>query len=97
MFPVSGDIPAASAEDVEIAVEAARRAFSKPDYWASTSGSCRAKFLRAIADKVFDFLSLFITCFLDLSQLGSSFFRYDCFFYGAQNGDGELVMGDSYY
>lgn len=59
VWPVSGDIPAATAEDVDIAVEAARRAFSKPDSWASTSGSFRAKFLRAIADKVFDFLSFY--------------------------------------
>lgn len=51
---IIGDIPAATAEDVDIAVEAARRAFSKPDSWASTSGSFRAKFLRAIADKILE-------------------------------------------
>ncbi|KAJ9683562.1 hypothetical protein PVL29_019226 [Vitis rotundifolia] len=51
---IIGDIPAASAEDVDIAVEAACRAFSKPDSWASTSGSLRAKFLRAIADKILE-------------------------------------------
>lgn len=51
-----GDIPAATAEDVEIAVDAARRAFSRNGGkdWASTSGAFRAKFLRAIASTVFD-------------------------------------------
>jgi len=50
----SGDIPAATAEDVEIAVEAAKKAFSrnKGKDWSSASGAYRAKFLRAIAAKV---------------------------------------------
>ena len=50
----SGDIPAATTEDVEIAVEAARKAFSrnKGQDWSSTSGAYRAKYLRAIAAKV---------------------------------------------
>lgn len=49
-----GDIPAATAEDVELAVDAARRAISrnKGKDWASASGAVRAKFLRAIAAKV---------------------------------------------
>jgi betaine-aldehyde dehydrogenase len=39
---------------VEIAVEAARKAFSrnKGQDWSSTSGAYRAKYLRAIAAKV---------------------------------------------
>ncbi|KAF9667814.1 hypothetical protein SADUNF_Sadunf15G0062500 [Salix dunnii] len=51
---IVGDIPAATAEDVEIAVEAARKAFSrnKGQDWPSTSGAYRAKYLRAIAAKI---------------------------------------------
>uniref|UniRef100_A0A6N2LHD0 aminobutyraldehyde dehydrogenase n=1 Tax=Salix viminalis TaxID=40686 RepID=A0A6N2LHD0_SALVM len=51
---IVGDIPAATAEDVEIAVEAARKAFSrnKGQDWPSTSGAYRAKYLRAIASKI---------------------------------------------
>lgn len=50
----SGDIPAATAEDVEIAVDAARRALSrnKGKDWSSASGAVRAKYLREIAAKV---------------------------------------------
>lgn len=50
----AGVIPAATAEDVEIAVDAARRALSrnKGSGWASASGAVRAKYLRAIAAKV---------------------------------------------
>ncbi|XP_030954070.1 betaine aldehyde dehydrogenase 1, chloroplastic-like [Quercus lobata] len=53
---IVGDIPAATAEDVEIAVDAARRAFSRNGGkdWASTSGAFRAKFLRAIASTVLE-------------------------------------------
>ena len=49
-----GTIPAATTEDVDIAVNAARAAFNrnKGQYWARTSGKYRAKFLRAIAAKV---------------------------------------------
>lgn len=47
----SGDIPAATAEDVDIAVKAARRALRRDD-WGSTTGAQRAKYLRAIAAKV---------------------------------------------
>lgn len=49
-----GDIPAATAEDVELAVDAARRAISrtKGKDWAFASGADRAKYLRAIAAKV---------------------------------------------
>lgn len=49
-----GDIPAATAEDVEIAVGAARRALTrnKGNDWALASGAVRAKYLRAIAAKV---------------------------------------------
>lgn len=52
-----GDIPAATAEDVELAVDAARKALSrnKGRDWASASGAVRAKYLRAIAAKVLDF------------------------------------------
>ena len=51
---VSGDIPAATAEDVNIAVEAAQRALSRNrgKDWSSASGAHRAKYLRAIAAKV---------------------------------------------
>lgn len=56
---VSGDIPAATAEDVNIAVEAARKAFSRNGGkdWASATGAHRAKYLRAIAAKVLEFFS----------------------------------------
>lgn len=49
-----GSIPSATAEDVEIAVQAARAAFVKNSGkdWARTSGKYRATFLRAIAAKV---------------------------------------------
>ncbi|KAF9623308.1 hypothetical protein IFM89_000797 [Coptis chinensis] len=51
---IIGDIPAATAEDVEIAVTAARAALAKNRGrdWASASGAHRAKYLRAIAAKV---------------------------------------------
>jgi betaine-aldehyde dehydrogenase len=44
----------ATAEDVEIAVDAARRALArnKGRDWALASGAVRAKYLRAIAAKV---------------------------------------------
>ncbi|KAM0939006.1 putative betaine-aldehyde dehydrogenase [Dioscorea sansibarensis] len=49
-----GDIPAATAEDVEIAVDAARRALTRNrgSEWARASGAHRAKYLRAIAAKI---------------------------------------------
>ncbi|XVF09213.1 hypothetical protein REPUB_Repub07fG0072700 [Reevesia pubescens] len=48
-----GDIPTATAEDVEVEVEAARRALArnKGKDWALASGAVRAKYLRAIAAK----------------------------------------------
>ncbi|XP_010678685.2 betaine aldehyde dehydrogenase, chloroplastic [Beta vulgaris subsp. vulgaris] len=51
---IIGDIPAATAEDVDIAVIAARRALKRNngEEWASASGAHRAKYLRAIAAKV---------------------------------------------
>lgn len=55
-----GDIPGATAEDVNIAVEAARRALAGE--WGSTTGAQRAKYLRSIAAKV---------CFLKLIALFS--------------------------
>ncbi|KAM3761574.1 hypothetical protein ACB098_01G278400 [Castanea mollissima] len=53
---IVGDIPAATAEDVEIAVDSARRAFSwnEGKYWASTSGPFRAKFLHAISSMILE-------------------------------------------
>lgn len=56
---ISGYIPAATAEDVYIAVEAARKALSRNGGkdWASATGAHRAKYLRAIAAKVLEFLS----------------------------------------
>jgi acyl-CoA reductase-like NAD-dependent aldehyde dehydrogenase len=49
-----GDIPAATAEDVELAVAAARDAFSRAggSHWSRAPGAVRAKFLWAIAAKV---------------------------------------------
>nr|AIL24123.1 betaine aldehyde dehydrogenase 1 [Tamarix hispida] len=49
-----GDIPAATAEDVELAVAAARTAFKRNagKDWASASGAHRAKYLRAISSKI---------------------------------------------
>ncbi|GFS32661.1 aldehyde dehydrogenase 10A9 [Actinidia rufa] len=51
---IIGDIPAATAEDVNIAVEAAQRALSRNrgKDWSSASGAHRAKYLRAIAGKI---------------------------------------------
>ncbi|KAA8542616.1 hypothetical protein F0562_023768 [Nyssa sinensis] len=51
---IIGDIPAATAEDVDIAVDAARRALvrNRGRDWASASGAYRAKYLRAIAAKI---------------------------------------------
>lgn len=50
----SGDIPAATAEDVELAVDAARRALARNNGkdWPAAPGAERAKYLRAIAAKV---------------------------------------------
>ncbi|KAL8141993.1 hypothetical protein V2J09_015025 [Rumex salicifolius] len=47
-----GHIPAATAEDVELAVRAARRVVNRGHDWSSTSGAHRSKYLRAIAAKV---------------------------------------------
>ncbi|XP_024181315.1 betaine aldehyde dehydrogenase 1, chloroplastic isoform X2 [Rosa chinensis] len=57
---IVGDLPAATAEDVDIAVDAARMAFfsNKGKDWASASGAYRAKFLRAIADMILERKSL---------------------------------------
>ncbi|KAL4363625.1 hypothetical protein GQ457_04G035770 [Hibiscus cannabinus] len=51
---IIGDIPAATAEDVDVAVEAARSALTrnKGKDWATASGAVRAKYLRAIAAKI---------------------------------------------
>ncbi|XP_028784057.1 betaine aldehyde dehydrogenase 1, chloroplastic isoform X1 [Neltuma alba] len=51
-----GDIPAATSEDVELAVAAARRALTrnKGSDWSTASGLVRARYLRAIADKIKD-------------------------------------------
>lgn len=50
----TGDIPAATKEDVDLAVDAATRALSrdKGRDWSKASGSVRARYLRAIAAKV---------------------------------------------
>ncbi|GAB2211921.1 hypothetical protein Drorol1_Dr00025260 [Drosera rotundifolia] len=45
------DIPAATAEDVELAVGAARKALTRGSIWVSSSRAYRAKFLCAIAVK----------------------------------------------
>lgn len=59
---IVGDIPAATAEDVERTVAAARRALkrNKGAEWASASGVHRAKYLRAIAAKVWNLMSYFL-------------------------------------
>lgn len=70
----AGDIPAATAEDVNVAVEAARKAFLRKgdNEWSSATGAHRAKYLRAIAAKVYSVichLGLFychLTCILCL-------------------------------
>jgi betaine-aldehyde dehydrogenase len=51
---IIGDIPAATKEDVDAAVSAAKTALSrnKGADWASASGAVRARYLRAIAAKV---------------------------------------------
>ncbi|XP_044484811.1 betaine aldehyde dehydrogenase 2, mitochondrial-like [Mangifera indica] len=51
---IIGDIPAATADDVELAVDVARKALArnKGKDWASAPGAVRAKYLRAIAAKV---------------------------------------------
>ncbi|KAA3475684.1 betaine aldehyde dehydrogenase 1, chloroplastic-like isoform X1 [Gossypium australe] len=51
---IIGDIPAATAEDVDVAVQAARSALTrnKGKDWAFASGAVRAKYLRAIATKI---------------------------------------------
>nr|CAD1825266.1 unnamed protein product [Ananas comosus var. bracteatus] len=51
---IIGDVPAATAEDVDLAVEAARRALARNRGrdWARASGAARAKHLRAIAAKI---------------------------------------------
>ncbi|CAL9041815.1 betaine aldehyde dehydrogenase 2 [Musa acuminata AAA Group] len=51
-----GDIPAATVEDVELAVAAARRALTrnKGTDWARAPGAVRAKYLRAIAAKIIE-------------------------------------------
>ncbi|KVH98878.1 Aldehyde dehydrogenase, conserved site-containing protein [Cynara cardunculus var. scolymus] len=53
---IIGDIPAATAEDVAVAVEAARRALKRNGgkEWSSASGAHRAKYLRAIASKIIE-------------------------------------------
>lgn len=48
---VIGTIPAATAEDVEAAVAAADAAV-RGKHWTTSSGAYRARYLRAIADKV---------------------------------------------
>lgn len=52
-----GDIPAATAEDVELAVSAARDAFGRDGgrHWSRAPGAVRAKYLKAIAAKVLSF------------------------------------------
>ncbi|KAL5076343.1 hypothetical protein RYX36_015327 [Vicia faba] len=51
---IIGDIPAATKEDVDLAVDAAKRAISRNNGrdWSTASGSLRACYLRAIAAKI---------------------------------------------
>ncbi|KOM40344.1 hypothetical protein LR48_Vigan04g054200 [Vigna angularis] len=51
---IIGDIPAGTKEDIDLAVDAAKRALSrnKGRDWSSASGSVRARYLRAIASKI---------------------------------------------
>ncbi|XP_034207439.1 betaine aldehyde dehydrogenase 1, chloroplastic-like isoform X2 [Prunus dulcis] len=57
---IVGDIAAATAEDVDMAVDAARTAFfsNEGKDWSSASGAYRAKFLRAISDMILERKSL---------------------------------------
>lgn len=68
MWDQLGDIPAATAEDVDLAVEAARNALTrnKGRDWARAPSAVRAKYLRAIAAKVPSYCSNFL-------------FSFDCF------------------
>lgn len=52
--PHTGDIPAATKEDIELAVDAAKTSISrnKGASWSTASASLRAGYLRAIAAKV---------------------------------------------
>nr|AAY33872.1 betaine aldehyde dehydrogenase [Chrysanthemum lavandulifolium] len=58
---IVGDIPAATAEDVDVAVKAARKALKRNGGkdWASATGAHRAKYLRAIAAKITEKKELF--------------------------------------
>ncbi|XP_071731655.1 aminoaldehyde dehydrogenase 2, peroxisomal-like [Rutidosis leptorrhynchoides] len=58
---IIGDIPAATSEDVDVAVKAARKALKHNGgkEWATASGSYRAKYLRAIAAKITEKKDLF--------------------------------------
>jgi hypothetical protein len=51
---ICGKIPAATVEDVDVAVQAAKAAFSRNngELWARATGKVRAGYLRAIAAKV---------------------------------------------
>ncbi|KAI3499377.1 hypothetical protein L1887_35176 [Cichorium endivia] len=53
---IIGDIPAATSEDVDIAVKAARRALKRNGGkdWSTATGAHRAKYLRAIAAKIIE-------------------------------------------
>ncbi|KAJ7515942.1 hypothetical protein O6H91_22G035400 [Diphasiastrum complanatum] len=53
---IVGDIPAGTSEDVDVAVKAARAAFSrnKGQDWARAPGKVRAQYLRAISAKVLE-------------------------------------------
>lgn len=67
----AGDIPAATKEDVDLAVDAAKRAISrnKGRDWCTASGSVRAGYLRAIAAKVL------ISCWIEGTNKLYSIFK----------------------
>jgi hypothetical protein len=54
LYVFVGKIPAATVEDVDVAVQAAKAAFSRNngELWARATGKVRAGYLRAIAAKV---------------------------------------------
>lgn len=60
-----GEIPAATSEDVDAAVKAAKEAFhrNKGKDWAKAGGKHRANFLRAIAKKVTTLIFSFVIRF----------------------------------
>lgn len=86
-----GDIPAATTEDVEVAVNAARSAFSrnKGKDWAKASGAVRAKYLRAIAAKVYQLMIMLLMVYVEISPSLSFVLSLTCLGNGKKVGSGK--------